>query len=125
MLFCPDKMEQTDLGPAAIKYRIKKSLLFILSKHRSGSKLIMMLRSGRKAVASSAWEPDAKRIGTDEIDLMTLAATIEQAQIAHKKGQHRLALLLAHQCDCMSKEFLDPGLAELLAELKAERTATS
>lgn len=84
----------------------------------------MMLRSGREVAVKNILGDDIKNQSTDKIDSNALAAALRQAQIAHNKGQDRLALLLAHQCSCVSDQSSNPELAALLAELKVEGTRT-
>jgi len=52
-----------------------------------------------------------------------LEAAFRQAVLAHRLGDRRLALLLAHQCDCLAGEAGLPGLELLLAELRHESPA--
>lgn len=81
----------------------------------------MVLRSGREMAARNILGEDLNTQAKNDVDLESVAAALKQAQVAQKKGQHRLALLLAHQCDCISNRSSHPELAALLAELGAEQ----
>lgn len=54
---------------------------------------------------------------------LVLQQTFRAALIAQRKGDLRLALLLAHQCDCLASEEELPGLQALLAELQPQARA--
>lgn len=51
---------------------------------------------------------------------VVLQQTYRAALVAQRKGDLRLALLLAHQCDCLASEEQLPGLQALLTELRSE-----
>lgn len=116
------EMRETDMRLSTMKSQIKKRLFILATRHKGGTRIIMMLRSGREAAVRNFLGDDIKSQATNEIDPHALAAALKQAQIAHHKGQKRLAVLLAHQCDCISDQSSNPELAALLADLRTETT---
>lgn len=103
---------------ARIKQRIKKRLLLLATTQKGGIRLIMMLRSGRNLVFTGILGSLNKTPASSKIDENDIKAAIQQAQNAYSRGQLRLALLLAHQCDCVSEHPANDELAALLAELR-------
>lgn len=106
-----------------IKQRIKKYLLLLATKQKVGFRFVIMLRSARNLLLSNilgGYNGTFTRSKADENDI---EAVMQEAQIAYNQGQHRLALLLAHQCDCVSEHPANPKLKALLEDLEQEQTA--
>lgn len=105
---------------ARIKQRIKKRLLLLATTQKGGIRLIIMLRSGRNLVLTRILGSFNKTLASSSVDENDIKAAIHQAQDAYTRGQLRLALLLAHQCDCISEHPANDALAALLEELRRD-----
>jgi hypothetical protein len=108
---------RNNMTPANIKQRIKKTLNLLASKQRGGIPFVMVLRSGRNLLRNTILASCNRTPPPTEADKSELQETIHEAQIAYEQGRYRLALLLAHQCDCISEHPTNPDLEALLADL--------
>lgn len=57
------------------------------------------------------------------VDQTVILEAYKQAVIARNKGQCRLALLLAHQCECAAGDPPPPEIAALIADLRRSMVA--
>lgn len=103
---------------AQIKQRIKKRLLLLATTQKGGIRLVIIMRSGRNLVLNRILGPFNKFPSSNRVDETDIKAAIQQAQTAYNQGQLRLALLLAHQCDCISEHPANDELSTLLADLR-------
>jgi len=108
-----------------IKQRIKKYLLLLATKQKVGLRFLIMLRSGRNLLLANILGGYNGTFFSSKVDENDIQATMQEARIAYNQGQHRLALLLAHQCDCVSEHPPNPKLEALLADLGHEQTAVN
>ena len=102
---------------ARIKQRIKKRLLLLATTQKGGIRLIIILRSCRNLIITRILGNYNKSTISSKVDENDIKAAIYQAQNAYNRDQLRLALLLAHQCDCIS-EHPTEELSALLADLR-------
>lgn len=102
---------------AQIKQQIKKRLLLLATTQKGGIHLIIILRSCRNLILTRISGSYNKSANSREVNQNDIKATMCQAQNAYDQGQLRLALLLAHQCDCIS-EHPTEELSALLAILR-------
>jgi hypothetical protein len=102
---------------AQIKQRIKKRLLLLATTQRGGIRLLIILRSCRNLILTRILGSYNKSKNSSKVDENDIKAAIHQAQNAYNRGHLRLALLLAHQCDCIS-EHPTEELSDLLADLR-------
>lgn len=107
-----------------IKQIIKKIPYLLAAKHKEGVHFIILLKSGRNLMFDTILGGYSRIHHSIKADKNDLKATIHKAQMAYKQGQYRLALLLAHQCDCVSEHPTNPELKVLLEDL-SQRTQTS
>ena len=110
---------------ARIKQRIKKYLLVLATKQKVGFRFVIMLRSVRNLLIANTLGGYNGTFFSSKADENDIKAALQEARIAYNQGQHRLALLLAHQCDCVSEHPANPKLEALLADLGQEQTAVN
>lgn len=108
-----------------IKQRIKKYLLLLATKQKGGLRFIIMLRSGRNLLLANIFGDYNGAFSSSKADENDIKVAMQEARIAYNRGQHRLALLLAHQCDCVSEHPANPKLEALLADLGQEQTTVN
>jgi hypothetical protein len=106
-----------------IKQKIKKYLLLLATKKKGGLRFVIIMRSGRNLLLANIFGGYNGTLSSSKADENDIKAAMQEARIAYNQGQHRLALLLAHQCDCVSEHPANPKIEALLAELGQEQTA--
>lgn len=114
------------MTPEKIKKKIKNKIVILMARHYSVMRILTWSRDKWKIVSGKYFPGTTHNFQIPfEVDQQTLVEVFEEALQARREGDKRLALLLAHQCDCASGDSADPAIGLLLAELHDEYLKTS
>jgi hypothetical protein len=94
---------------------LRHTLLSPKSWRRKGKQLLARFKARWRRNND---KEDKSSIKAFSVDQAVVLEAYNQAVVARNKGQFRLALLLAHQCECVAGDPPPPEVVALIADLR-------